>query len=303
MVQGKYTQREKQRLPFRRWCRGPLFFLHWFLHFTLLLLLHHNGKLAIPHNHLFLILHIFHLVLFKLLQIQGELSISGDSRVVFWWARDGNHRLSLLGRAGLPFVRNGFVAIYFQPIFDCQFRKVVLLVLQQYGKNCVVFSGRSTPFEISGCAIDLLDGAQSKCKHKPWFAFYTFLWTFRRLTILGFPVNLSATIAKYQSLEIVYRAHAGAVEGSVGEGAVGEGKSFSWGGAKNKGEVHKRELTNNMFLHSDLLTSLSSSLTPLFFTIKKLALRTCWRDSSQINPDSNICPSSAYTQVFCFLKF
>ena len=47
-----------------------------------------------------------------------------------------------------------------------------------------------------------------------------------RLTILGFPVNLSATIAKSQVLEIVYCAHAAAVEGSVGEG-----KSVSWGGA------------------------------------------------------------------------
>ena len=34
-----------------------------------------------------------------------------------------------------------------------------------------------------------------------------------RLTILGFPVNLSATIAKSQALEIVYHAHAGDVEG------------------------------------------------------------------------------------------
>ena len=67
------------------------------------------------------------------------------------------------------------------------------------------------------------------------------------------------TIAKSQALEIVYRAHVGAVEG------VGEAKSVSWGGARTKGEVHKRELTKNMFLHSDLLTSLSSSMTPLFF--------------------------------------
>ena len=70
-----------------------------------------------------------------------------------------------------------------------------------------------------------------------------------RLNILGFPVNLSATIAKYQVLEIVYRTHAGAVEG-----VVGERKSVSWRGARTKGEVHKRELTKNMFLHSDLLT-------------------------------------------------
>ena len=48
-------------------------------------------------------------------------------------------------------------------------------------------------------------------------------------------------------------------------------KSVSWGGAQTKGEAHKRELT---LLHSDLLTSLSSSLTPLFFSIKKLAMQT-----------------------------
>ena len=51
-----------------------------------------------------------------------------------------------------------------------------------------------------------------------------------RLTILGFPVNLSATIAKSQALEIFYRAHVGVVEG-----AVGEGGSFNWGGARTKG--------------------------------------------------------------------
>ena len=56
----------------------------------------------------------------------------------------------------------------------------------------------------------------------------------RRLTILGFPMDLSSTIAKSQALEIVYRAHAGVVEG-----AVGEGKSVSWEGARTKGEVHK----------------------------------------------------------------
>ena len=60
-------------------------------------------------------------------------------------------------------------------------------------------------------------------------------------------------------LEIVYRAHAGAFEG-----VVGEGKSVSWGVAQTKGEVHKRKLANKMLLHSDLLTSLFSSLTPLF---------------------------------------
>ena len=59
-------------------------------------------------------------------------------------------------------------------------------------------------------------------------------------------MNLSATIAKSQALEIVYRSHAGAVER-----AVGEGESVSWGGAQTKGEVHKRKLANKMFLQSD----------------------------------------------------
>ena len=82
--------------------------------------------------------------------------------------------------------------------------------------------------------------------------------------LIGWP-----TIAKSQALEIFYGAHAGAVEG-----VVGEGESISWGGAQTKGEVNKRELANKMFLHSDLLTSLTSSLTPLLFTIRKLVLRT-----------------------------
>ena len=89
------------------------------------------------------------------------------------------------------------------------------------------------------------------------------------MTILGFPVNFLDNIAKSLALEIVYCAHAGAVEG-----AVGEGKSVSWGGARTKGEVHKRKLTNKIFLHSDLLTSLSCCLTPLFFTMRKLSLRS-----------------------------
>ena len=52
------------------------------------------------------------------------------------------------------------------------------------------------------------------------------------------------------------------------EGVVGEGKSVSRGGARTKGEVHKRELTDKIFLHSDLLTSLNSSLTQLFLQLE-----------------------------------
>ena len=69
-------------------------------------------------------------------------------------------------------------------------------------------------------------------------------------------------------LGIVYRKNSRAIEG-----LVSEGESISFGGARTKGEVHKREITKNIFLHSDLLTSLSSSLTQLCFTIRKLALQ------------------------------
>ena len=169
IVQGKHMLNEKQILPCWRLCHGQLLFLHQFHRFVVLFLLHHSGKLAIPHDHLFLLLHILHLFLFELLQRQGKLRISGDRYVVFWWARDGNHCLSFLRRADLPFFRNGFVEIYFWPIFTRQFRNFILLVLQQCGKDFVVIGGRSIHFEISGCAIDLVDGAQCKCKHKCWF--------------------------------------------------------------------------------------------------------------------------------------
>ena len=49
------------------------------------------------------------------------------------------------------------------------------------------------------------------------------------------------------------------------EGVLGEVKSVNWGGARTKTEVHKRELTNKMLLHSNFLTLLTSSLTQLFF--------------------------------------
>ena len=86
--------------------------------------------------------------------------------------------------------------------------------------------------------------------------------------------------------EIVYRANGAAVEGLADRNGhirkvVGEGKSVSWGGARTKGKGRECKLTKKIFLHSDLLklclkkntTSLSSSLTQLFLTIRKLALR------------------------------
>ena len=74
------------------------------------------------------------------------------------------------------------------------------------------------------------------------------------------------------------------------KGVVGEGKSVSWGGAQSKGEVNKRKIIKNMFFHSDLLTSLTSSLTQLCLMIRKLALRSDgvkrWKDINQ--PNHNI---------------
>ena len=58
------------------------------------------------------------------------------------------------------------------------------------------------------------------------------------------------------------------------EGVVGEVESVSWGGARTKGKVHKRKLTNKMFLHSDFFDITDSFPDTTVFTIKKLELRT-----------------------------
>ena len=78
------------------------------------------------------------------------------------------------------------------------------------------------------------------------------------ICVLCFPVNLSGD-CKISSVQICIPRKCRGVER-----VVGEVKGVSWGGAQTKGEVHKRELTKNMFLHSDLFTSLTSSLTSLF---------------------------------------
>ena len=88
------------------------------------------------------------------------------------------------------------------------------------------------------------------------------------ICVLHFSVNLLSDYKISSIQNCIPRTSQGV------EGVVGEVKSVSWGGAHTKGEVHKRELTKTMFLHSDLLTSLTSSLTPLFFTIRKPALQT-----------------------------
>ena len=51
-------------------------------------------------------------------------------------------------------------------IFDRNFNKIVLLVLQQCGADCIAIGGRSTTFDILGCVIELVDGSQCKCKRK-----------------------------------------------------------------------------------------------------------------------------------------
>ena len=61
-----------------------------------------------------------------------------------------------------------------------------------------------------------------------------------------------------KALDIVYLPNGASVEGLPDSNGhrrkvVGEGKSFSWGGARTKGKGRECELTKNLFLHSDLL--------------------------------------------------
>ena len=55
--------------------------------------------------------------------------------------------------------------------------------------------------------------------------------------VLRFPVNLSGDCKISIVRNCILRTCRGV------EGVVGEVKSFSWGGARTKGEVHKSELT------------------------------------------------------------
>ena len=82
------------------------------------------------------------------------------------------------------------------------------------------------------------------------------------ISVLRFPVNLSGDCKISSVQNCIPRTCRGV------ERVVGRVKSVSWVGAQTKGEVHKRELTKNMFLHSYLLTSLTSSLTPLFLQLE-----------------------------------
>ena len=137
-VQGNDTLNNNQSPPCQSWCHGLMFFIHKFLRFFLLLLLQHRGKLTITHDHLFLLLQIIHLLLFKLLHHKGELSISGDICVVFWWDRDGNSDYNFCGEL----IYHLFGMDLLRSIFDRQFRKVVLLMLQQCGNTLTSYMGR-----------------------------------------------------------------------------------------------------------------------------------------------------------------
>ena len=111
-----------------------------------------------------------------------------------------------------------------------------------------------------------------------------------------------------KALEIIYRANGSAVEGLADRNGhrrkmVGEGKSISWGGALNIGKGRKCKLTKKMFLHSDLLklrlkkntAAVTSSLTQLFSTIRKLALQ-----NNRIKRERAINQSNCILHTFDF---
>ena len=90
-----------------------------------------------------------------------------------------------------------------------------------------------------------------------------------------------------KALETFYRENGASVERLADRNGnrkkeLGKGKSVSWGGARNKGEVRECELTKNMFFHSDLLKLChmkNRKITEFLpdttnFTIKKLAMQT-----------------------------
>ena len=123
MLNHIITPRNQQNSTFFHyislWIR---FFLHRFLRFVIIFMLHKIVKIDIPHDNFFLLLHIIHPFLFKLLQHQGDLTISG--------------------RANLPFF--GTDLLWY--IFDCQFWKIVLILLQQWREDCILIGIRSKPF-------------------------------------------------------------------------------------------------------------------------------------------------------------
>ena len=90
-----------------------------------------------------------------------------------------------------------------------------------------------------------------------------------------------------KALEISFCANGAAVEGLADRNGhrrkvVGEGESFSWGGARTKGKGRECKLTKNMFSQNDLLKlclKKKHNITEFFpdttfLTIRKLALWT-----------------------------
>ena len=233
-VQGKDTPNNKQSLPCRRWYRGPLLFIHLFLRFVLLLLLNNSGKLAILHNHLLLLLQIIHFALFKFCSAKASRASMGE------------------------LIYHLFGTDLLWSIFDRQFRKVVLLMLQQYSKDCVVAGGSFKPFiyrwaymgafyiwgDIRFCYWPhrWVDGAQCKCTR--WFMFWDFLWTCRVTDYFRLSCELVRwlNIAKYQALETVYRA-----------GVRWRWKFHLWRCTNQRWGARVQTSPKNMFFHSDLL--------------------------------------------------
>ena len=124
MVQEKDTLNKKQSLPCLCWCHGLLFFLHQFLRLVLLFLLHHSGKLAIPHGHLFLLIQILHIVLFKCCSAKAIwvsleislLSSSGLEMEIATYHSWGELIYHLLGTDLLRSIFNLFSTICFEKL-------------------------------------------------------------------------------------------------------------------------------------------------------------------------------------------
>ena len=87
------------------------------------------------------------------------------------------------------------------------------------------------------------------------------------ISVLRFPVNLSGDCQISSVGNCLLRTRRGHWRGGRWRGKCQLGR------CTNQRWCAKERTTKDMFLHSDFLTALTSSLIPLFFTIRKLALR------------------------------
>ena len=146
MVQGDDTLNKKQSRPCRHLCPGLLLFLNHFFCFFLLLLLNHSGKLAIPHDHILLLVQNIHCVLFNSMQDQVNMSISVDIHIVFWWAIYGNRSYHSWGDLiyllfGTDFLQSIFNR-YFQFFFSsCCNNETIIALLLVVGRKPSLMDG------------------------------------------------------------------------------------------------------------------------------------------------------------------